>query len=298
MIEFMRTTDLDLYYIFILAGTAFCAIWNLCQIKKMTLITGNVSKSVIRFVKAKNEKFPIEIITALIEIVILTLLQYVFAGDYNVWFGKIVDMGPNYFGTALIGPFMIAAACFVIRLDLPRAFDLIAPSYAFGLIASKFGCFCAGCCNGIEWEHGLYNHETGLVEVPVQLIEMSLALIIFVFLVIIRKKAKPGTLFPAYLILYSSTRFCSEFLRSEPSVYAGLKLYQLLCLIGIAFGVVFLVIALVFGDKISRLYTMEFGIGKRLQKIADEVSFNYHQAKKKIKKQNKSVVHHKKKKRK
>lgn len=298
MIEFMRTTDLDLYYIFILVGTAFCAIWNLCQTKKMTLITSNVSKSVIRFVKAKNEKFPIEIITALIEIVILTLFQYVFAGDYNIWFGKIIDMGPNYFGTALIGPFMLAAVCFIIRLDIIRAFDLIAPSYAFGLIASKFGCFCAGCCNGIEWEHGLYNHDTGLVEVPVQLIEMSLALIIFVFLVLIRKKAKPGTLFPAYLILYSSTRFCSEFLRSEPSVYAGLKLYQILCLAGIAFGIVFLAIALIFGDKISRLYTMEFGIGKRLQKITDEISFNYHQAKKKTKKQSKPIVHHKKKKRK
>ena len=298
MIEFMRTTDLDLYYIFILVGTAFVAIWNLAQTKKMSLITGNVSKAVIKYTKRKNEKFPIEIITALFEVVIITLFQYVFAGDYNIWFGKIIDMGPNYFGTALIGPFMIAVACFVIRIDILRAVDLIAPSYAFGLISSKFGCFCSGCCNGIEWEHGLYNHQTGLVEVPVQLIEMGLALSIFIFLVIIRKKAHPGTLFPAYLILYSSTRFCSEFLRHEPSVYAGLKLYQILCLVGIAFGIVFLVIAFVFGNKISRLYTMEFGIGNRLQKIADEISYNYHQVKKKTQKKKAPVVHHNKKKRK
>lgn len=298
MIEFMRTTDLDLYYIFILVGTAFVAIWNLAQINKMKLITGNVSKSVIKYAKSKNEKFPIELITALIEIVIITLFQYVFAGDYNIWFGKIIDMGPNYFGTVLIGAFMLALACFVIRIDILRAIDLIAPSYAFGLIASKFGCFCAGCCNGIEWEHGLYNHETGLIEVPVQLIEMGLALSIFVFLVFIRKKAKPGTLFSIYLILYSSTRFCSEFLRSEPDIYFNLKLYQILCLVSVVFGVVFLLIALVFGEKISRLYTMELGIGKCLQKISDEIDYNYHQMKKKTSKKNKQVIHHKKKRRK
>ena len=296
MIEFMHNSNPTLYYIFILIGTAVVSIWNLAQTGKMKLITSNVSKSIINYTKKRNERFPVETITAIAEIVIITLFQYVFAGDYNVWFGKIFNMGPNYFGTAIIGPFMIALVCFVIRINILKAYDLIAPSYAFGLIASKFGCFTAGCCNGIEWEHGLYNHATGLVEVPVQLIEMSLALIIFVFLVFIRKKAKPGTLFPAYLILYSSTRFCSEFLRSEPDVFAGLKMYQILCLIGLAFGIVFLVIALVFEKKISRLYTMELGIGKGFQKIVDEISFNYHQTKKKVKKQNKTVVHHKKKK--
>lgn len=298
MIEFMRTTKPDLYYIFILVGTAFVTIWNLSQTKKMKQIPGNISKGMIKFVKSKNEKIPVETIIAVIELLIITLFQYVLAGNYNVWFGKIIDMGPNYFGTALIGPFMLAAVCFVLRIDIVKVYDLIAPSYAFGLIGAKFGCFCAGCCNGIEWEHGLFNHETGLVEIPVQLIEMSLASVIFIFLVFIRKKAKPGTLFPAYLILYSSTRFCSEFLRSEPDILGKLKLYHLLCLVGIAFGVVFLLIALIFGEKISRFYTKEYNLGVRLGKIADEISFNYHQLKKKTTKKEKQVVHHKKKRRK
>lgn len=297
MIEFMRKTDVDLYYIFILLGTVLVSIWNLSQLNRMKLITGNISKQVIKSVKTKNEKFPVETLTAFFEIVILTVLQYVIAGEYNVWFGKIIGMGPNYFGTAIIGPFMIAAACLLLRIDVLRAFDLIAPAYAFGLISSKFGCFCAGCCSGIEWEHGLFNHESGLTEVPVQLIESGLALCIFLFLVLIRKKAKPGTLFPAYLILYSGTRFCSEFLRSEPDVWGCLKLYHILCLAGLVFGVVFLVIALVFGKKITILYTKETGIGEKLQKIADEISFNYHNVRKKTKK-NTQVVHHKKKKKK
>ena len=134
-------------------------------------------------------------------------------------------MGPNYYGTALIGPFMLAAVCFVFGIDVIRAFDLIAPSYALGLVSSKIGCFAAGCCNGIEWEHGLYNYQYERFEVPVQLIESGLALLVFVILVLIRNKTKPGTLFPLYLILYSSTRFCSEFLRSEPEILGNLKLF-------------------------------------------------------------------------
>lgn len=298
MIEFMRKTDIDLYYIFIILGTVFVLIWNLCQINKMKLITGNLSKKLIKSVKAKNRTFPIETITALFEIIIITLFQYVFAGQYNIWFGKIIGMGPNYFGTVIIGSFFIAAVSFLLRIDILRVFDLIAPSYAFGLIASKFGCFCAGCCSGIEWEHGLFNHESGLTEVPVQLIESGLALCIFIFLVIIRKKAKAGTLFPAYLILYSGTRFCSEFLRSEPDVFGRLKLYHILCLIGIVFAVVYLIITFSLGDKITMLYTKETKIGANLQKIADEISYNFRKFKKKTTKKNNQIVHHKKKKRK
>ena len=54
MIEFMRTTDLTLYYIFVLLGTAFVAIWNLSQTNKMKLITSNLSKVAIRKAKAKK----------------------------------------------------------------------------------------------------------------------------------------------------------------------------------------------------------------------------------------------------
>lgn len=293
MIEFMRTTTPDLYYIFVSLGTFFVVLWNFLQIKKIKQIPGNISKKIIEFSESKNEKFPIRTIIAVIEILLLTLFTYYLAGTYNVWFGKMINMGPNYFGTALIAPFFTAAACLILRIDLIKAYDLVAPSYAFGLVSSKFACFCSGCCRGIEWEHGLYNYQSERTEVPVQLIEMGLALSIFIFLVIIRKKAKPGTMFPMYLILYSGTRFCSEFLRHEPEVWLNLKLYQILCLISVAFGIVFLVIALLFSEKISRLYTAEIHIPKT---VFAEISYDYHHLKNKIFKKNKKTVHHKKKK--
>ena len=89
MIEFMHNSNPTLYYIFILIGTAVVAIWNLAQTGKMKLITSNVSKSIINYTKKRNERFPADTITAIAEIVIITLFQYVFAGDYNIWFGKI-----------------------------------------------------------------------------------------------------------------------------------------------------------------------------------------------------------------
>lgn len=293
----MRTTDLDLYYILVLVGTAFVLIWNLCQVKKMKQIPSVLSKTLIQYTRTKNEKIPIETIMAVFELLIITLFQYILAGEYNIWFGKIIDMGPNYFGTSLIGPFIIAAVCLILRIDIIKAYDLIAPSYAFGLIASKFGCFCSGCCRGIEWEHGLYNYQSERVEVPVQLIEMGLALCIFVFLLLIRKKAKPGTLYPTYLILYSSTRFFSEFLRHEPEVLGPLKVYHLCCLAGIVFGIVFLIIALLFADKISTMFAKDLKIFTYFKSIPDEISFNYHQIKKKVTGKNKKTVHHKKKRR-
>ncbi len=298
MIEFMRTADLALYDIFILVGAVLVIILNFSRFREMKLVTCNAAKPLVEYVKSKKEKFPIETIIVVLEILILTIVQYIISGEYNIWVGKMLGTGANYFGLALIGPLIIAVLCFILRTDLLRTVDLIAPSYSLGLIFSKFGCFCAGCCNGIEWEHGLYNYETGLYEVPVQLIEMGFALSIFVFLSIIRKKAKTGTLFPIYLILYSSTRFCSEFLRSEPDVFLNLKLYHILCLAGVVFGVIFYIIAVVFGEKISRLYTMEFSFGKYFQDASDEIDYNYHQIKKGTTKKENQVVHHKKKRRK
>ncbi len=295
MIDFMRTTDLDLYYIFVLVGTALVIIWNMCQINKMKQIPGNISKNLIKYTKNRNIKFPVETITAVVELVIITLFQYILAGNYNIWFGKIIDMGPNYFGTALIGPFVVAAICLILGIDIIRAYDLIAPSYAFGLIAAKFGCFCAGCCRGFEWEHGLYNYGKEQYEFPVQLVEMGLALIIFIILVSIRKKAKPGTLFPIYLILYSSTRFISEFTRVEKDIVGNLKLYHLCCLAGIAFGVVFLLIALFLGDKVTKLFTWNVRITDVPRSISAEISYDYHNLKNKVTKKDKKVIHHNKK---
>ena len=83
--------------------------------------------------------------------------------------------------------------------------------HAFG----RIGCFCAGCCYGIEYHGPL----SAAGHFPVQLLE-ALLLFAFAFMmmfIIIKKKqeTKEGLLFLCYLLYYSIVRFFLEFLRGD-----------------------------------------------------------------------------------
>ena len=90
------------------------------------------------------------------------------------------------------------------------------------------------------------------MEFTIQLVEAGLALLIFIFLMAWRKKAKPGTMFPIYLVIFSGTRFFSEFLRCEPNVFWRLKIYHILCVIGAVVGVIEMILITKFGYKIKK----------------------------------------------
>ena len=120
--------------------------------------------------------------------------------------------------------------------------DLITPAYSLRLIVVKLACFCQGCCSGMECSWGVYYPSDDAVLFPSQLLEAFVSLIIFVFLMVYRKKAKEGTLFPIYLIIYSATRFFTEFTRIEDEVFGILKTYHILCLVGIFVGIIWHVI--------------------------------------------------------
>ena len=84
--------------------------------------------------------------------------------------------------------------------------------HAFG----RIGCFCAGCCYGIEY-HG-FPAVAG--RFPVQLMEAFLLFAFaFVMLFLIMRKEHMQTkglpLFLWYILYYSIVRFCLEFLRAD-----------------------------------------------------------------------------------
>ncbi len=84
--------------------------------------------------------------------------------------------------------------------------------HAFG----RIGCFCAGCCYGIEY-HG-FPSVAG--RFPVQLVEAFLLFAFaFVMLYLIMRKEHVQTkglpLFLWYILYYSIVRFCLEFLRAD-----------------------------------------------------------------------------------
>ena len=175
----------------------------------------------------------------------------------NERFGDLVGTGFNYFGClfAMIAVIMILSIVFVV--DPLKNFDVQVMAAPIFLFVVKIACFCHGCCWGIPWEYGLYNHHPDHpgYQVPVPALEAICALAIFVFLVIYRKKAKPGRLFPLYMILYCATRFPIEFLSAaHEKVIGPFNTYHILCAIGMGVGLIMLLIVNLFGEKISGIF--------------------------------------------
>lgn len=208
--------------------------------------------------KSKKEKSEFFIfVFIVIESLIITFAQF-YLGGLNSVFGDLVGTGANYFGTLFVSPIMVAIFAFLLGRDIFKLMDLVTVIYPFRLIFVKLACFCQGCCRGIQCSFGLYNHKTDQLEFPVQLVELGLAAAIFIFLMLLRKKAKEGTMFPIYLITYCATRFFSEFLRVEENVFLIFKKYHILCLIGIAVGVLLLIVSEKYKERIQRFYEEYF----------------------------------------
>ena len=176
----------------------------------------------------------------------------------NKPFGDLVGTGANYFGSLFTIPIVILVLSLIFVVNPLKNSDIYTMILPIFLSIVKLACFCNGCCWGIEWEHSFYYNQhpyhRGL-QVPVQAMEMFCALGIFVFLLIYRKKAKPGKLLPMYIILYSVTRFPIEFLSAaHKRVIGPFNTYHLLCVAGVIYGLIMLVIVTFFGEKITALY--------------------------------------------
>lgn len=264
----------------------FVMIYNLIQLKSKKDFIGNVSVFYIDVLKKYGKGriaafFSNKMFWAVIETVIISYFQIGFVGMLNTTFGEHVGTGANYFGLLFLTPVLLFVICHLLGIDIIKQYDLITPAFPLALIPTKLACFCQGCCWGIEWEHGLYNNRTGNVEFPVQLVELGLAAVIFIFLLLYRKKAKPGTMYPIYVITYSATRFFSEFLRREENVFGPLKIYQLLCIAGIIVGIIELLLVNKYHEDISEYFKIKLSpFTKFKNKLLQEKKIVHHKARK------------------
>lgn len=200
----------------------------------------------------------------------------------NGIFGSAFDTGANYFGLLAATPIFITIYSLVLFINPVKQIDIFTIIMPIFLIFVKIGCFLSGCCWGIPWEHGLYNaspfHPGN--QVPVQLIEAILALLIFFFLLWYRKRAKPGTMYPMYMTMYSATRFFSEFTKADyPNVLGPLKMYHLLCLTGIIIGLLLMLVVKIYGDTIYNFFekphvNLKTKIAQREERLAIEAIEN------------------------
>ena len=221
-------------------------------------IVGFFSKMAIRFFSAKSkmlEKISL-IVFASVES-LLTAHIITRSTFFNMTFGELVGTGANYFATLILAPTFIFAFSLIILANPIKQVDMYTLLLPLYLIPVKLACFFNGCCWGIEWEYGLYNHHPSHPgrQVPAQAIEILFAIIIFIILFFYKNKAKTGTIFPMYMILYGGTRFFIEFLKAGyPNVLGPFKVYHILCFICFVVGIILFFVARKFGDKFSDFF--------------------------------------------
>ena len=255
MYQYLGDTGIRMYDLFNNIGTVLFVIFNFAVLKQRLSAPSKLSGVYSTFVSNKNIPAFLKG-TSFFTIIETILISYIFmeSGSMTVIMGELMGTGYNYFGILLFAPLFLKILFLFLSVDPLKTTDLVTPAFPLALISVKFACFFQGCCGGIQSPNGLYNNKSGVTEVPVQLIEAMLAAVIFVILLIIRKKVKEGTLYPTYIILYSATRFFSEFYRNEANTIWNLKTYQVLCIVGVGIGFFQLFVIRNYKDKIRKIY--------------------------------------------
>lgn len=154
------------------------------------------------------------------------------------------------FGVVVGLPLVLIAASLISGKDWKKVTDLFAPGAFLGLAFSKFGCFFAHCCPGIECSFGTYNPLYEKVMFPSQLCESvtMVFVVAFSFWYSLKyKKRISGAAYPITAMLYTFTRFCWEFLRyydldKMKHLLFGLSFWQLWCVAVFAASCVWLLI--------------------------------------------------------
>lgn len=207
--------------------------------------------------RAKNKSYLKAL--ALFESVLMFVLSIVFVAPLNNTLSRLFlgDTSEGYFPIIIFGPFALFALGVLFRITPLRLLDFAAPGACWLLIIFKIACFCEGCCNGIELlSSPFYNHYSDRYELPIQLIEIACAIAMFIVLSIMRKKRKrAGFMFSTFIVMYCGSRFIFEFWRDDyPDVIGRLNGNQIMSLIGLALGIVYLVIVFAWGVRITAFF--------------------------------------------
>jgi len=128
--------------------------------------------------------------------------------------------------------------------------DVIAPGIILAQAVGRVGCLLNGCCYGLEtllpWRI-VYTHPDSLCPIgvavhPAQVYEIIWNLLVFGVLLKLKGRLKPdGSLYLAYISLYSVWRLGSDFLRDGTPFLFGLHQAQVIAVIVLAIAIPILV---------------------------------------------------------
>jgi len=160
---------------------------------------------------------------------------------YKIWHGGLAIHG------AVIGG-ALAAFIYTRRKNLPfwKLADFIAPSLILGQAIGRWGNYfnqeAYGRETDLPWAITVNDPVKGVIQVhPTFLYESLWNLAIFFFLLWYGKRKKAdGEIFIMYAILYSLGRFFIEGLRTDSLMFMGLRVAQLVSIVSIFIGFIFL----------------------------------------------------------
>lgn len=129
----------------------------------------------------------------------------------NGWVG-----GLSYFGGILLLPLFSILLAWLLRIPYEDFMDMTATGAGGMLAVMRLQCLYFGCCGG----RVLFQMGGNDVVFPNQLSEIVTVLVITVILLRLGKQEKyHGKLYPLYLIIYGSVRFCLNWLRAETEAF-------------------------------------------------------------------------------
>lgn len=150
-------------------------------------------------------------------------LKYVISGEKQ--FIELFLSGFMFFGGLFGGILGVALFSLAAKINFVHLLDILSPSLALGQSIGRIGCFCAGCCHGVETTSPIGiafispvagSAPVGVPLVPIQLFESVVCFLLFLFLVAYsKKKYKSGNVFLLYVNLYAAARFVLEFWRGD-----------------------------------------------------------------------------------
>lgn len=202
------------------------------------------------------------------------------------------------FGAVVFTPLFMTAVSLLIGQPWRKVTDMLAPGIFIILTCAKFGCFMAGCCPGRECSFGIYNPEYEMTMFPSQLFESITMCFVVAFCFWYAHKSQKfgsGSVYPVTAAVYSVTRFCWEFMRyykyeEMRHIMFGMTFWQFWCIAVILLSVIWIILL-----KSQKFISCEVKYYDFITAKYDVLSYKVEKFKHR---NDKNIVHHKKRKKK
>lgn len=242
---------ISLYNIMTIIGIVFCLLYVIMLCKKKKINDNQIIKIfLIGFIGVFIGGHLLYALTRF-DLIKMFISKIDRVDSFSLFINCMFEIfGGSVFYGGLIGG-LIASYIYIKKqkLNIDVVSDLCAPIIPLFHMFGRVGCFLTGCCYGIEskigftYKNSMMELANGVNRFPIQLVEATYNLMLFIVLTIFYKKGKfKGKLIYIYLILYPIGRFILEFFRGDSyrGFIFGVSTSQFISILLLAFSIIML----------------------------------------------------------